>query len=125
MLKLSCLMAVAVVFTLQLHAQNRGPAPMAGSTPGYNMPDLATVNPASVNQQSPGQSEMEHLAQAQLERDRQVQLKRDTDQLLAMASELKQNVDNTDPRILSIDLIKKTQMIEKLAKSIREKMKGD
>lgn len=68
---------------------------------------------------------MERRAQVQIERDRERALKQETDQLLAMAKDLKQNVDNSSPSILSLDLIKKTEKIEKLAKSIREKMKGN
>jgi len=57
--------------------------------------------------------------------DRQTQLQRDTDQLMEMASDLKQQVDHTGPAILSMDVIKKAEKIEKLAKNIREKMKGN
>ena len=55
--------------------------------------------------------------------DRQLALRRDTDKLLSLAAELKQNVDKTSPSILSIDVIKKAQEIEKLAKSVKDKMK--
>jgi hypothetical protein len=52
-------------------------------------------------------------------------LKRDTDKLLEMATDLKQSVDRTNANILSMDVIKRAQEIEKLAKSVREKMKGN
>ena len=55
--------------------------------------------------------------------DRQLALRRDTEKLLALAAELKQNVDRTSPSILSVDVIKKAQEIEKLAKSVKDKMK--
>jgi spore coat polysaccharide biosynthesis protein SpsF (cytidylyltransferase family) len=55
--------------------------------------------------------------------ERQVQLRQDTEKLLALAAELKQHVDKTRPNILSLDVIKKAQQIEKLAKSVREKMR--
>jgi hypothetical protein len=55
--------------------------------------------------------------------ERQVALRRDTEKLLALAAELKQNVDKTSPSILSLDVIKKAQEIEKLAKSVKDKMK--
>ena len=56
-------------------------------------------------------------------RERQIALRRDTEKLLSLAAELKQNVDKTSPSILSIDVIKKAQEIEKLAKSVKDKMK--
>ena len=55
--------------------------------------------------------------------ERQAKLKQDTDKLLALAAELKQHVDKTGPNVLSLDVIKKAQEIEKLAKSVREKMR--
>ena len=55
--------------------------------------------------------------------ERQVALRRDTEKLLSLATELKQNVDKTSPIILSLDVVKKAQEIEKLAKSVKDKMK--
>ena len=57
-------------------------------------------------------------------RERQVALRRDTEKLLNLAAELKQNVDRTSLNILSMDVIKKAQEIEKLAKSVKDKMKS-
>jgi DNA anti-recombination protein RmuC len=55
---------------------------------------------------------------------RQQEIKKDTDQLLELATELKQYVDKTNENIISLDVIKKAEQIEKLAKSVKEKMKG-
>jgi hypothetical protein len=55
--------------------------------------------------------------------DRQIALRRDTEKLFTLAAELKQNVDKTSPSVLSMDVIKKAQEIEKLAKSVKDKMK--
>jgi len=62
--------------------------------------------------------------QNKLAKDRYEKLKKDTDQLLKLATELKQSVDKANQNTLSIDVIKKTEQIEKLAKSVREKMKS-
>ena len=56
--------------------------------------------------------------------ERQVALRRDTEKLLSLATELKQNVDKTSTNILSMDVVKKAQEIEKLAKSVKDKMKN-
>jgi hypothetical protein len=56
--------------------------------------------------------------------ERQVALRRDTEKLLFLAEELKQNVDKTGVNTLSMDVIKKAQEIEKLAKSVKDKMKN-
>ena len=55
---------------------------------------------------------------------RQEDIKKDTDQLLDLATELKQYVDKTNENIISLDVIKKAEQIEKLAKSVKDKMKG-
>jgi hypothetical protein len=59
-----------------------------------------------------------------LDKERHAQLKRDTDKLLQLSTELKQYVDKTNPDIMSVDVIKKSEEIEKLAHSVKEKMKG-
>ena len=56
--------------------------------------------------------------------ERQRRLQMDTEKLLALATELKEQVDKTDKNTLSLDVIKKADEIEKLAKSVRERMKG-
>ena len=55
---------------------------------------------------------------------RHQELKKDTDKLLELATELKQYVDKSNENVLSMDVVKKAEQIEKLAKSVREKMKG-
>ena len=55
---------------------------------------------------------------------RQEDLKKDTDKLLELATELKQYVDKTNENIISLDVIRKAEQIEKLAKSVKDKMKG-
>ena len=47
-----------------------------------------------------------------------------TKTLLDLATELKQYVDKTNENIISLDVIKKAEQIEKLAKSVKDKMKG-
>jgi hypothetical protein len=51
-------------------------------------------------------------------------LKSDTDKLLKLSVELKQYVDKSDENVLSLDVIRKADEIEKLAKSVKDKMKG-
>jgi hypothetical protein len=60
-----------------------------------------------------------------MNKDRQADLKKDTDKLLQLATELKQYVDKTNENMLSLDVLKKTEEIEKLSKRIRDKMKAD
>ena len=55
---------------------------------------------------------------------RQQDIKKDTEKLLELATELKQSVDKSSENTLSLDVIKKAEQIEKLAKTVKEKMKG-
>ena len=65
----------------------------------------------------------EQQAQARND-DRQKKLVADTDKLLVLATELKQDVAKTNKDVLSVDVIKKAEEIEKLAHSVKERMKG-
>jgi nitric oxide reductase activation protein len=63
--------------------------------------------------------------QAQLRNsDRQKRLVADTDKLLVLATDLKAQVDKSTKDTLSVDVIKKADEIEKLAHSVKERMKG-
>jgi hypothetical protein len=55
---------------------------------------------------------------------RQALLKADTDKLLKLAVELKDSVDKSNENVLSLDVLKKAEEIEKLAHSVKDKMKG-
>jgi hypothetical protein len=80
--------------------------------------------------QNPGP---EDEARAKIERDmakkanqeRQAQLKRDSDKLFKLATELKEYVDKSNENVLSLNVLKKAEEIEKLAHSVKEKMKGN
>jgi hypothetical protein len=56
--------------------------------------------------------------------DRQKQLVADTDKLLQLATELHADVAKTNKNVLSVDVIKRADEIEKLAHSVKMKMKG-
>jgi len=57
-------------------------------------------------------------------KERVAALKSDTDKLLKLSVELKSVVDKSDENVLSLDVIKKAEEIEKLARSVKDKMKG-
>jgi hypothetical protein len=57
-------------------------------------------------------------------KERVAALKSDTDKLLKLSVELKNYVDKSDENVLSVDVIKKAEEIENLAKSVKDKMRG-
>jgi predicted nucleic acid-binding Zn-ribbon protein len=101
-----------------------------------SLPHVAAAqNPTVPNVQFPPEraTSPEDEAKAKLERDmakkanqeRQVALKRDTEKLLKLSTELKEYVDKTNENMLSLTVIKKAEEIEKLAHSVKDKMKGN
>ena len=106
--------------------------PMAAQNPRgmpSSFPDMSNLGDQNISLSTapvdPVRARLEMRALQRENQDRQVALKRDTDKLLALATELKQNVDRTGVDILSMDVVKKAQEIEKLTKSVKDKMKGD
>lgn len=82
------------------------------------------------------QEKQEHLGDEQREKmkkelqkkanqERLQEIKRDTDKLLELATELKAYVDKTNENMLSLDVINKAEQIEKLAHSVKDKMKAN
>ena len=56
---------------------------------------------------------------------RKAQIAADTEKLYQMAQELKAEVAKSNKDILSIAVVKKADEIEKLAKSLKERMRSD
>ncbi len=55
--------------------------------------------------------------------ERQKQLVKDTDKLLSLATDLKSEVSKTNKDVLSVEVVKKAEEIEKLAKSVKDRMR--
>ena len=73
----------------------------------------------------PAEEKIEHDRERAMNKQRQTSLQKDTDRLLQLATELKEYVDKTNEHTLSLDVIKKAEEIEKLARSVKGKMKGN
>jgi hypothetical protein len=102
----------------------------AGSQPGAGAPlpgrNGRGIPPASpLDNQDPGNMKRVEEQQANTRNvDRQKRLQADTEKLLSLATQLKEEVDKTDKNMLSLEVIKKADEIEKLAKSVKDRMKG-
>ena len=90
-------------------AQNRPPAPPIGQ---QNAPE------------DEGTIRMKKDMAKKANSERHEALKRDTDHLLELAQQLKDQVEKSSENTLSLDVLKKAEEIEKLAHSVKEKMKG-
>ena len=109
---LICLL-LAFSAPLKLSSQQQPPVP-----PRLDLPQPDESAP-SVPPQI--QKEMRKKANEQ----RQAELKRDTDRLLKLSTELKEYVDKSNENVLSLDVIKKADEIEKLAHNVKTKMRGN
>ncbi len=65
-----------------------------------------------------------HEMEKKAAKERVAALKSDADKLLKLSVELKAYVDKSNENVLSLDVIKKAEQIEKLAKSVKDKMRG-
>jgi hypothetical protein len=82
-------------------------------------------SPAITQPASPAELEMQQRLAKQRVRERFAQIKKDTDHLLELATQLKKSVDEASDQTLSLEVIRKAEQIEKLAKQVRQKMAGD
>jgi hypothetical protein len=88
---------------------------------------FAPAAPASAPQfessQDPSQKEMQERMLKAANKKRQQDIRDDTDKLFQLATELKAAVDKSNENLLSLDVVKKADEVEKLAKKVKEKMK--
>jgi hypothetical protein len=82
-------------------------------------------------QQGPSTSNIPVRTQEEADRERakkanemlQVEIKRDTEKLVQLSADLKESVDKSSQGILAADTFKKAEQIEKLARSLKSKIK--
>ena len=110
-------LSICFVFAVSGNAQGqtgRHPGPPVATDPGLAAPVSGDENQARVARDMAKKANLE----------RQAQLKTDTDRLLKLSQELKDYVDKSNENVLSLNVLKKAEEIEKLARSVKDKMKG-
>ena len=96
------------------------PAP-AQESPGAAAAQGRIPGPSS----TPAEIEMQKHIAKQRNQERFAKIKKDTDQLLELATQLKKSVDQASEETLSLEVVRKAEQIEKLAKQVRQKMVSD
>jgi len=66
---------------------------------------------------------MQERAAREANKKRQQDIRTDTDKLFQLATELKDAVDKSNEHLLSLDVVRKADEVEKLAHRVKEKMK--
>ena len=79
--------------------------------------------PQVETRQDPAQKEMQDRMAREANKKRQQDIREQTDKLFQLATELKAAVDKSNENLLSLDVIRKAEEVEKLAKKVKEKMK--
>ncbi len=114
------LLLVLVFLAADAGSQSKRPVPLADAPPARRLSQQA--GPPLEDR---FRIERERAMARERNKERQAALKKDTDKLLELATQLKDYVDKTDENMLSLDVIRKAEEIEKLSKSVKEKMKAD
>ncbi len=99
--------------------------PLRVSAQNPKMPPMPMSPGQQTEPEDPAKSKLEREMAKKANQERQAALKRDTDKLLKLATELKESVDKTNESVLSLEVVKKAEEIEKLAHSVKEKMKAN
>lgn len=86
-------------------------------------PRMPDITPQMSDEDDP-RARVAHDMEKKAAKERVAALKNDTDKLLKLSAELKSYVDKSDENVLSLTVIKKAGEIEKLARSVKDKMKG-
>ena len=89
---------------------------------------LMPMSPAAAlqfqnRQPDPAQQEMQDRMFKAANKKRQQDIRDDTEKLFNLATELKAAVEKSNENTLSLDVIRKADEVEKLAKKVKEKMK--
>jgi hypothetical protein len=108
-------------------------APRLGFPAAPQSPNSPQLPQVQTQPRAPGEDEsnpgvppeLQKEMQKKANQQRHSDLKRDTDKLLKLSQELKDYVDKTNENVLSLDVIKKADEIEKLAHSVKTKMRGN
>lgn len=114
MRRLVFLLTLLLMFCEFALTQNRAPARLRSTDPQFQV---------NRNGNTRVEKEMERERIKQQAKERQATIKRDTDKLLTLATELKEYVEKTNENVLSVDVVRKAEEIEKLAHHVKEKMR--
>ena len=94
----------------------------SGASQGTISADPQLGPPRNVERDA-AEEKMENDRKKAMNKHRHELLQKDTDRLYQLAGELKGYVDKTDENMLSVDVVKKAEEVEKLAKKVKDKMK--
>lgn len=113
------LVGITVKYGMGQSRQN--PPPIMSPSPSTNIPSLGRPDSAA---NDPLNARMAEQQVRSRNNDRQKRLVSDTDKLLTLTKQLKEDVQGSDKPLQPSDVQKRAEEIEKLAKSVKDRMKG-
>jgi hypothetical protein len=126
--RLSEVIVIASRWLLPLFLLALGAAPASG-VPAPSAKPLVTQLPHRPPEDDPAVEEtrrkFEHDQQKKANQERFQKVKDDTEKLVQLSNELKEYVGKANENTLSLDVIKKAEEIERLAKSVKDKMRAN
>jgi hypothetical protein len=120
-MRFSSVFSLILVFVVSLGTVNSAWAQAEEGVP--RLPDKIRNSPSTTDVPVVDNDQIQKEQAAAAARMRQDQIKRDSEKLFQLSAELKDLVDKANGQVLSVDSIKKAEEIEKLAKSLKGKMK--
>jgi len=87
------------------------------------IPPAVVPGPGTSGIPSPEGDDIQRQQAAAANWQRQVEIRRDTDKMLQLTAELKDYLQKAQRGVMSVDAIKKAEQVEKLAHSVKSKMK--
>ena len=113
-----------IVLTLFLCALFIAPFSLPGQSGPPRPPRASGDFDVAPSNEEDSRQQMMHEMAKKANVERQTALRTDTDKLFKLATELKTYVEKSNEHVMSVDVIKKADEIEKLARSVKDKMKG-
>ena len=105
---------------------------MIALTPGIPAQQVTSPPQAAQLPHAPGESDddeagrrLQHDQQKKANQERFQKLKEDTEKLVVLSNQLKEYVGKANENTLSLDVVKKAEEIERLAKSVKDKMRAN
>ncbi|MHB1699200.1 MAG: hypothetical protein ACYCSN_03535 [Acidobacteriaceae bacterium] len=116
------LFAALACLATAAHAQRNGPQVPPVIVNPMNTPAMATSR-AGVPDPAAVAAHVEMMRMANIERQRK--MVEDANRLVLVANQLKASVDKTTKDVLSLDVLKQADEAERLARSVKDKMRAE
>jgi hypothetical protein len=116
--------------TLAAQARSGNPPTLPTQVPDASQADPSVTDPEfgtqrNGNRRTTTNERAEKLIEKERAQERWRDIKKRSEQLLEVATELKQYVDRSGENVLSLEVIKKAEQMEKLSKDLQKKMKNN